>query len=165
MKKKKKAAAAAVAPKKMGRPPFEPTAEQRGQVLAYIHTGYGQGDISLFLGIAEKTLREHFREELDFGLAKLLAGAVNALGRMAIGAPAVFDKAGNKLRDEVKPDLGAICFLLKTRGKAMGWSERLEVTAPGGGPVQHTHTVITEVEAMIHEETRKAGGKLAATRH
>lgn len=128
-------------------------------VEALTQVGYNQGDIAVFLGIDEKTLRKHYERELDFGLMKLLAGVVNSLGRMALGAPAVFDAKGNKLRDEIKPELGAACFIMKTRGKGMGWSERLEVTGKDGGPMQHQHEALDDVRAMIAEEAGQAPAK------
>src|SRR5206468_3470733 len=112
---KKKAAAK----RQPGRPAFEPTDKQRGLVEALSALGMNQTVIAAYPGIEidEKTLRANFRAELDFGLTKLLAEAVAQLGRMAVGAPATLDKKGRVIRAEVKPELGAICFLLKTKGK------------------------------------------------
>jgi hypothetical protein len=108
---------------------------ERGQVKAWTEAGYSQDDIAARLDVDPKTLRKHCREELDFGAMDLLVNAVGQLGRMCVGAPAQFDEAGNRIREEVLPQLGAICFLLKTRGKKLGWSERLEVTGKDGAPV------------------------------
>lgn len=154
MKKKK---AAKAAPKPNGRPPFEPTDKQRGLVEALSALGMNQSLVATYPGIEidEKTLREHFRHELDHGLTKLLASAVTQLGRMAIGAPAVYDDKGNVIRAEVKPELGAICFLLKTKGKHLGFSERIEVTGANGGAIKHDHTALDDVRAIIAEENKR----------
>lgn len=149
-----KTKAAAAAQPKSGRPRFEPTEKQRGIVEALSALGMNQTVIAAYPGIEidEKTLRANFRHELDFGLTKLLAGAVNQLGRMALGAPAAFDEAGNKITDEVKPELGAICFLLKTKGKHLGFSERIEHTGKDGGQIEHKHEVVDEVRDLIQDE-------------
>lgn len=152
--------------KSVGRPAFEPTDKQRGLVEALSALGMNQTVISAYPGIEidEKTLRANFRAELDFGLTKLLAGAVNQLGRMAVGAPATFDDKGNKLRDEVKPELGAICFLLKTKGKHLGFSERIEHVGKDGGAIEVKHEVVDEVENLIREEMGQPK-RPAATKH
>lgn len=153
-KKARPKAAPKAAPRPVGRPKFEPSDKQRGIVEALVAAGYNQTVIAAYPGIEidEKTLREHFRAELDFGLPKLLAGAVNQLGRFAVGAPAVFDEKGNKLREEVVPAAWAICFLLKTKGKHLGFSERIEHVGKDGGAIEHKHEVVDEVRGLIQEE-------------
>ena len=44
---------------------MEPTPEQRAQVLALATYGVNQIEIAKFIKCAEKTLRLHFRDELD----------------------------------------------------------------------------------------------------
>lgn len=151
--KKKKAAAAAVK-RPVGRPRFEPTDKQRGIVEALTALGMNQTVIAAYPGVRidEKTLRENFRDELDFGLTKLLAGAVNQLGRAAVGAPAVYDADGKLLCAEVLPQAWAICFLLKTKAKHLGFSERVELVGKDGGAIEHKHEVVDEVAALIREE-------------
>lgn len=112
--------------------PWEPTDFQRGQVKAWAEAGYTQEDIASRMDVDPKTLRAHCREELDFGTMDLLADVVQQLGRLAKGAPAQFDENQNLVRAEIPPNLGAICFLLKTKGKRLGWSERLELTGKDG---------------------------------
>jgi len=160
---KRKAAAAAVK-RPVGRPPFEPTDKQRGMVEALAALGMNQTVIAAYpeIEIDEKTLREHFRRELDFGLTKLLAGAVNQLGRCAVGAPAVYDDNGKLLRAEVQPQAWAICFLLKTKGKHLGFSERVELVGKDGGAIEHKHEVVDEVANLIREEM---GEPKLATKH
>ena len=66
--------------RKRGHPPFEPTSEQRLLVQILAANGTPQDVIARNLprgkgqrGIAEKTLRKAFREELDSGYADTLA--------------------------------------------------------------------------------------------
>ncbi len=134
-------------PEGPGRPEWAPTEFQRGQVKAWAEAGFTQDDIADRLDTDPKTLRKHCREELDFGIMDLLAGAVRQLGRKAVGAPAHFDEKGNQVRAEVTPELGAICFLLKTKGKKLGWSERLEVTGKDGG------ALLPDLEALMAKMT------------
>ncbi|PDS45366.1 hypothetical protein CO662_25490 [Rhizobium anhuiense] len=68
--------------------------------------GIPQREISRALEIDPKTLRQHFRHELDIGAAKLEAALVGHLLRLAGGS------------DDVA--LRAIKFILKAR---FGWSE------------------------------------------
>lgn len=100
-----------------GRPPHEPTAEGRELVKLHATVGTRQEMIADILGIDEKTLRKHYRAELDHSKAQ--ANAV-------IGG-VLFNKAK-------KGDTAAAIFWMKTQA---GWKETTvsEVVGPGGGPV------------------------------
>jgi hypothetical protein len=54
-------------PSKGGRPPFNPTAKQRDQVALLAAGGIPQPAIAAMLGCCERTLRNHFRAELEMG--------------------------------------------------------------------------------------------------
>jgi len=60
-----------------GRPPFEPTAEQRQNVEIMVGLGIPQTDICLMVRgpkgkpINKRTLEKHFRNEIDTGAASL----------------------------------------------------------------------------------------------
>jgi hypothetical protein len=136
-KLKKRKAKPAAKPKPPGRPAFEPTDQNRGEVKALRVAGYTQEQIADYLDIDEKTLRLHFRDEIDKAKMKVIAGAAGNVVRAALGAPAQFDNKGNEIRAEQKPEAWAICFLLKTQAKDQGWSERFEHTGKGGGPIEH----------------------------
>lgn len=121
--------------KKGGRPAWTPTEFQKGEVSAAIRFGQPEAEIAAELGIDPKTLRRHFRHELDFGKIRYLRSVATSLGRMALGAPAQFDAKGNMIRAEVLPDKGAACFILKTQAKEYGYVERQEMTGAGGAPI------------------------------
>ena len=53
----------------VGRPPFEPTLEQRNMVERAAGLGFTQEKIAALVGITKPTLEKHFREELDRGMA------------------------------------------------------------------------------------------------
>lgn len=89
------------------RPPHEPTKAQRDTVSLHAMVGTSQEDIARVLGIDAKTLRKHYRDELDLALAKANA---------TIGG-SLFQKAKNG-------DTSAQIFWLKTRA---GFKEKQEI--------------------------------------
>jgi hypothetical protein len=52
-------------PKRIGRPPYRPSDEERKEVSLMNSVGIPQEQIALFLGIGAKTLRKRFRHELN----------------------------------------------------------------------------------------------------
>lgn len=125
-----------------GRKPFEPTPEQRGFVESL--TGYGmkQAEIARLVinpttqkPIDAKTLREHFRAELDVGQTKVFAKVAESIVIQAIGAPAVYDKDKNLIRKEQPRVPSAAFFFAKCQ---MRWkeTEHVELTGKDGGPVE-----------------------------
>ena len=87
----------------MGRRAHKPDLAQRQQVEALAAHGIPETDIGLVVGIDPKTLRKHYREELDLGEAKANAQVAGYLFNAA--------KNGN---------VTAQIFWLKTRAK---WRE------------------------------------------
>ena len=68
-----------------GRPSFQPTPSQRQMVEAMAGCGIPETDIASVVGIAPKTLRRHFRGELDTGHIKANAKVAGNLYRLATG--------------------------------------------------------------------------------
>jgi hypothetical protein len=132
MAKKKQAPAS---PKPEGRPPWEPTDVERGKVQAYAEAGYSQEDIAERLDVDRQTLTKHCGHILKWARMDLLSQVSRQAFRMAIGAPAQHDDKGNQIRAEVLPQAWAICFVLKTIGKKLGFTERLELTGKNGAPL------------------------------
>jgi len=91
-----------------GRPSFEPSASQRQMVEAMAGCGIPETDIATVIDIAPKTLRKHFRTELDTGHIKANAKVAGNLFRIATGSG----------REAVT----AAIFWLKTRA---GWYDPL----------------------------------------
>lgn len=102
----------------MARPPYEPTEEARAQVEALAGYGIRQDEIARFLDIDPKTLRKHYRDELDNAEVRANAEVARSLHMQATDG-------GN---------VSAAIFWLKARA---GWREKQEVelSGPGGGPV------------------------------
>lgn len=53
-----------------GRPQFQPSDKQRGQVEAMTAYGIPQSEIARTVGISEPTLQKHFAEEIATGATK-----------------------------------------------------------------------------------------------
>ena len=100
----------------MSRRPHEPSKESRQLVQLHATIGTTQETIASILGIDPKTLRLHYREELDHASAQANA---------TIGG-ALFNKA-------TKGDTAAMIFWMKTRA---GWREKQEIDmTSNGGPL------------------------------
>ena len=87
---------------------FEPSDEQRRTVRAMSGFGVPQPDIAIHVGIDPKTLRKHFREELDRGSIEATTKVAQSLFRMAT--------EGN--------NVAAAIFWMKARA---GWREKHEI--------------------------------------
>lgn len=103
-----------------------PTEAQRQLVQLHATIGTPQKEIARIIGIDDKTLAKHYREELDLAMAKANA---------AIGG-ALFNKAKGG-------DTTAMIFWMKTRAR---WKEQHQVehSGPDGGaiPVEIKRTII-----------------------
>ena len=62
---------------------FEPTEEQRRTVRALSGYGVPQDGIAIHIGVDAKTLRKHFRDELDRGSVKATAKVAQTLFHLA----------------------------------------------------------------------------------
>ena len=102
----------------MARELFTPTDEQRGMVKAFAAYGVQQDEIAKYLEIDPKTLRKHFRRELDTG-----------------GIEATFKVAQSLYKAATGGNVGAAIFWMKARG---GWREKhvVEHTGEEGSPIQ-----------------------------
>ena len=87
--------------------PHKPTDAQRQLVQLHSTIGTPQDTIANILGIDAKTLRKHYRDELDQAMARANAAVGGALFNKA--------KAG---------DTTAMIFWMKTRA---GWREKQEI--------------------------------------
>jgi hypothetical protein len=90
----------------MGRPAHAPEPFHRRQVEAMAGYGIPETDIARVLGIDPKTLRKHYREELDTGHVLANAKVAESLFRKATG--------------DHRQAVTAAIFWLKTRA---GWKE------------------------------------------
>jgi ribonuclease HII len=117
---------------KVGQPAYDPTPEQRKMVNAMASVGVPQEEISTVLGIDSKTLRKHFREELDTALIKANAKV-----------------AANLFTQATKDDFRAApaaMFWAKTR---MGWREKLDVNVTGSVKINFDNMTDEELDEFI----------------
>ena len=91
-----------------GRPAHQPTDKTRAEVRALSSFGQPQTDIAGYVGISDKTLREHYRDELD-----------NAAMRANAAVAAKLHNAAT-LKEHTAPSVTAAIFWAKTR---MGWKD------------------------------------------
>ena len=92
----------------MGRPRFNPTAEQYRMVKSLAAYGMRQSEIAAMLELrSEKTLRKHFRSALDRGAAEANSQVAQSLYRLATSGKSA----------------AAAIFWLKCRA---GWREQKE---------------------------------------
>ena len=105
----------------MGRPSHKADPVVRRQVEAMAGYGVPEIDIAGVVGIDAKTLRKHYRDELDHGHIKANVRVAENLYRKATG--------------EGRESVIAAIFWLKTRA---GWRETNvhEIAGPRGGPVE-----------------------------
>lgn len=129
-----------------GRPKFRPTDEHRKLVESLSGYGIPESQIRMLVinpetgkAIAEKTLRAHFRAELDTGFVKANAKVIETLWNQAI--------SGN---------VAAAIWWSKAR---LGWSEKVvqEVTGKDGGPIQHEHSARDEIARRISGVAARIG--------
>ena len=111
--------------------PHEPTKRTRATVESMSGYGIPQEEIARVIGIQEKTLRKHYREELDTAATKANAKVAESLYKKATG----WKRNGAPEDERMPPDTTAAIFWAKTR---MKWKDTsaLEVTGADGGPIQ-----------------------------
>lgn len=131
--------------KPRGRPAHQPTETLRRQIEMMVAFGNTEGQICQIIGIAEPTLRLHYRAEIDHGFAK----ANNAV-------------AMNIFRQATKDDPRAITaamFWMKCRA---GWSEYMILPRPGAAtPLGKKEQ---QAEAAAHPDRDTPMGDLMARR-
>jgi hypothetical protein len=99
-----------------------PTPEQRNQVLTLAGLGITQDQIASLMRLAPKTLRLHYRHELDDGVIKATAAVAQSLYNMAV-------------KDKVP---SAAIFWLKARA---GWKETQVTEQAGTQSITFQHLI------------------------
>lgn len=117
----------------MARTPFLATDAMREKVRSRAAKGHRQEDIATFIGCDAKTLRKHFRRELDLGMAEANGEIAESLFASA--------KAGN---------VAAQIFLAKTR---LNWRE----CGAADHPVSGTDAKSTSPVIILPDNGRDLG--------
>ena len=92
--------------KKGGSPEHVPTEESRAKVADFTCAGFTQTDIAKYFNIDDKTLRKHYRDELDKAKLEMIRGLSQNAYRMALG--------GSEKMTE---------FLLRTQGRYTNYKD------------------------------------------
>lgn len=140
-----------------GRPPYVPDERTRGKVETLAAMGLPQTNIARKLGIDPKTLREHFREELDMGKAEANFAVVQTLYKFAVGDPGHpgDPERGIPPKDPVKPQLRATIFWAKTQC-GFSTTSKVEHTGADGKPIQvETNNFDVDKIAKLPKAERK----------
>jgi hypothetical protein len=121
----------------MARPSHQPDPSLRRQVEALAGYGVPETDIAGVIGIDPKTLRKHYRHELDHGHVKANAKVAENLFRKATG--------------EGRESVTAAIFWLKTRAR---WKEVQvnEVTHDVADPLSALMQRIAEKGRRVHDQ-------------
>jgi hypothetical protein len=119
---------------------FRPTEEQRRTVRAMSGFGIPQEQIATLLEVEPKTLRKHFRRELDRGSVEATAKVAQSLFRMAT--------EGN--------NVAAAIFWMKARA---GWREKQEVRVEVRPTDQLSDAELEAIIRMAHDDAEAIGGE------
>ena len=136
--------------RKRGQPPYVPTDKDRLTVKVMVAGGIEQSAIAGVLGIALKTLRKHFRREIETSAAEVAAQVVASLITMAVGQKAAPG------RSALPPNFNAAKYYTQAR---MGWSERIIVD--DGKPADTPMRVVVEFvgEAPVSGQSPGVSGQ------
>ena len=100
--------------------------------------------IAEIVRISEPTLLKHYFDEVDGARQRLLAKAVKTM---------------SFLLDE--NNLGAAIYVLKSQGKAYGWTERHEVTGKDGDPLLPKFEGLTDAQLKTLADAERILAALA----
>jgi hypothetical protein len=108
-----------------GNQPHIPTKETRNVVLTGRARGMTQVEIAEFMGVTDRTLRNHYKDELRTGKYAAVKQVADKLFKIAM----------DEDPSTISQQLAASIFILKTQG---GWREvnRTEITGKDGGAIQ-----------------------------
>jgi hypothetical protein len=124
----------------MGRLSYQPDETSRRQVEAMAGYGIPEADIARVIGIDAKTLRKHYREELDIAHVKANSAVAQSLFKKATG--------------DGPQSVTAAIFWCKTR---MGWKETVlneHAGLPGRPVTQISRVILTALDPGRGKEQR-----------
>jgi hypothetical protein len=109
---------------------FEPTDEQRRTVKALSGYGVPQDGIAIHIGVDPKTLRKHFRDELDRGSVEATAKVAQTLFHLAT----------------VEKNVASVIFWMKARA---GWREKQQIELSGRTVQQLSDAELEQIIAHL----------------
>ena len=136
---------------KRGQPPYVATERDQVTVKTMVAGGIDQAAIAAVLKISPKTLRKHFRHEINTGAAEINGLVVKSLIQMALGQKAAVG------RPALPPNFNAAKFYAQAR---MGWSERVVVDdgKPADTPMRVVVEFVGEAAAPRAEQSAPQSG-------
>ena len=143
-----------VTPGERGQPPYEATEKDQVTVKAMVAGGIKQAAIAAVLKISPKTLRKHFRHEINTGAAEIDGLVVKSLIQMALGQKAAVG------RPALPPNFNAAKYYTQAR---MGWSERIVVDdgKPADTPMRVVVEFVGEAAApRVEQSAPQSGSRL-----
>ena len=136
-------------PKRMGRPPHQPTSEWREAVKHRAGLGLPQEAIARYLRIDPTTLRKHYADELERGIDEANTEVSGAIFNMATGRKVLDD--GSVVRVDPNPTMAI--WWSKTR---MQWKEPpRDVIDAGDG--NNTTIIVRGGLASVQHEPKTNG--------
>lgn len=135
----------APAKKPTGRPAHEPNNQRRETVRMLIIGGYRQDSVAEVLGIDPKTLRAHYRNELNLAKSTVDAMVTMTIVKKMLGETTVTDEKGNvsKVYDHKEAESDLLKFYSARR---MGWKEPKQEINHSGSVGQYDLTKLTDEE-------------------
>ena len=121
-----------------GRPPHQPDSASRRLVEHHAAIGTLHQQIAKLLQLSLNTLKKHYREELDLGLAR--ANAV---------------VSGTLFTEAKRGNITAAIFWMKTRG---GWRETARIEHSGGASIEVRQLDATRLSDATLAELMAARG-------
>lgn len=121
----------------MARPEYVPTDKDRSVVQTMAAYGISQAEIAAVIGCDDKTLRKHFREELDTAATQANARVAASLFKKATGdgassvAAAIFWLKARAGWSEVKPEAVGKKEMRQAAAEGVASTSKF---APRGGP-------------------------------
>jgi hypothetical protein len=109
---------------------FEPTEDQRRTVKALSGYGVPQDGIAIHIGVDPKTLRKHFRDELDRGSVEATAKVAQTLFHLAT----------------VEKNVASVIFWMKARA---GWREKQQIELSGRTVQQLSDAELEQIIAHL----------------
>jgi hypothetical protein len=109
---------------------FEPTEDQRRTVKALSGYGVPQDGIAIHIGVDPKTLRKHFRDELDRGSVEATAKVAQTLFHLAT----------------VEKNVASVIFWMKARA---GWREKQQIELRGRTVQQLSDAELEQIIAHL----------------
>lgn len=143
-----------------GRPPFVPDAQTTAMVEGMAAVGTPQAEMARVLGIAEKTLRRHFDDQIEVSRIKALARVKQSM--FATATLWMREKPDGSIGGTpTRESVAAGIFLCKTVGKmSEAVDTQKHVVAHTGAVAVNADAAIVESARLLDQLARRVAGGL-----